>query len=455
MGKLVESKSTGIETILDGQELKDYSVKNHKQEIKLLNVEQTRSFLKKLVKEYKDIEVTRENYKDTPVEAERRLRQSRHALNNIHKSNKKVLNDAKNAEKKVVENLVAIIQPLEKELYEKISAIKQTIAEEKAEEERKEVERKAKIQKGISDTELDLEKRVNTTKESEGLKEYDSILEELKGKFEEFDEFEFEVKRIHAVYTGRRAEIVNRIDQIAKDKIAAEEKAIKDKAEAEAKAKKDKEEAEQKAKDAKLKAEEEKKREEMSEKIFDLRKQLMIGKGFEVNEGIKAFTYTGVPNVLFCHVKNYDELEWFENSSKFDTQIEQSKQAKDKADKDAIKEVKSIWDGLITKFSELGGSVKEWKLKKGEFPTVEKVGELQSAMEVLKTKRAVLKKKAIKAEIDPFKDEILEFFNKLEKKVKATKFKEDSSLYIMDGFIEGVANLASDIFGEIMDVEEK
>jgi uncharacterized membrane protein YccC len=264
----VVENETGIDTILEAKELKDYSVEDSEQQIKLLDVERTEEFLKGLVEEYKDVEVTRDNYKKVGAEAERRLRTSRYALQNIHKSNAKVLSDAKKAEKKVVDDLIAIIQPLESKLYDQLTAIKKIIKDEKDEKVRLEAERKSKIQKEITDLELDLEKRVNGAKTEEELQEYTQILMDLETRFEEFDELEFEAKRLHAVYSGRRSEIDARLVQIEKD-----------------------------AEEAKKKSENEAKAAEVAKKVLALREKQLVDKGFVKKDDNGQMNLEGVMTV--------------------------------------------------------------------------------------------------------------------------------------------------------------
>lgn len=136
--------------ILINQEIK--SLKEVRTEanglIVFVEPKQTENLLNELVEVHKHIQVTRENLSESKKVREI-IRQPRYDLQNIHKSNKRVLNELKKSDQSLIEKFIGITQPLEDEIDSKIKAVEQEIKDEKEAERRKVEEQRNRIKNAI------------------------------------------------------------------------------------------------------------------------------------------------------------------------------------------------------------------------------------------------------------------------------------------------------------------
>lgn len=408
--------------------------------ITLVDLEQTKVILTDLAEKYKGLEVTKENYKKEGAEAEKELRQTRYALQRIYKSNNAFLNDIKKSEKDTYDGLIELIEPQEKRIYDQVNAFKEIEAKAKEEEARKEKERVEKIEQALKEAEFAMEKAIIQGKTQEDLADYDKFLEEFKNSFETFEEMEFKAKRLHAIYTAKRSQLVTQIEEY--------------------------EDLERKRKEQ---AEKDEKRAEQLAKIYEARKALLIKKGFELTH-LDTFMAFGLEYSI-KEVKDKDEVDWYDLVELIDEKIAKAKEeaeAKEKAEKeererkekeeqerkekeerDALIKARKDWDDMVIQYQALGGEPKLWKLRKDEIPSKEEVADLVKALKDLHAQKRLLKQKEVKADIEPYKDEVLEFLKGLDAKISGEKFKNIESKTILENFKNRTLEVINEVFGEV------
>lgn len=423
------TKNTEL-TVLDNlpTKLKEIAKKGEDgQFITLVDIEQTKTILSELSKKYKGLEVTKDNYKNDALKAEKELRQTRYALQRIHKSNNAFLNEVKRGEKETYEGLISLIQPEEKRIYTDISVFKEKAKREKEEVERKEKERIDRIEKTLKEAEFSLEKALIQGKTDDDIKKYDEFLDELKSQFADFEEMEFKAKRLHAIYTAKRGGL---------------EKQVREWQEMEEKRK---EEAEK----AKIRA-------EKALKIFKARESYLIKKGLKQDNGNltgHGLTYKEE------EIKEKDEVEWYDIQEEVEKTIleykkrkqeeeKEKKAEKEKREIEALKDALKHWSDLLTIYKGLGGDVKLWKLKKNEIPSKKDVEELTKATKELHKKQKRIKLERVKKEIKPFKDEILNFIDEMEHKIDEAKFNHSETRSILKNFTTSTKKIFNNVFNE-------
>lgn len=408
--------------------------------ITLVDIEETKTILTKLSERHKDLKVTKDNYKKEGAEAEKELRQTRYALQRIHKSNNGFLNDIKKAEKETYDGLIDLIQPQEQRIYEDIAVFKEQAKREKEEAERKEKERVEKIEKTLKETEFALEKAVIQGKTQKDVEEYDKFLEELANNFPTFEEMEFQAKRLHAIYKAKREQLVKQVQEqedLERRRVEQEEK--------------------------------DKKRAEQLEKIYIARKNHLIKKGFVITH-LETFEGFGLEYTT-NEVKEKDEVEWYELQEQVDNAItkakeeqearekaeqeekerkeKEEKERKEKEEREALKKARKDWDDLVTIYEGLGGDPKLWKLKKDEIPSSGDIERLTKATRDLQNQKKTLKLKAVKKDIEPFKNDTLEFLKEMETKIDGATFKNAESKSILENFKTRTLEVVNEVFGEV------
>jgi hypothetical protein len=419
-----------IEALLTPAKLKEIASQGEDgQFIKLVDIDHTKQLLTDLATKYKDLKITKDNWKQEGVEGEKELRQTRYALQRIYKSNNAFLNDVKKSEKQTYDDLINVIEPHEKRVYDEVNAFKEIAKKEKEEADRKEKERVEGIEKALKETEFALEKAVIQGKTQEDLIKYDEFLEDLKNRFADFEEMEFQAKRLHAIYTAKREKL--------KEQVTNQEALVKQMQE---------------------NAEKEAKREEQKGKIYELRKDKLLKKGLEFTH-LNTFDGYGV-NITNEDVKQKDEIEWYEFLETLDEKIQKQKEeqeakekqeqeAKDKAEKDALIKARKDWDDLVTIYEGLGGDPKVWKLKKDEIPSTGDIERLTKATRDLQIQKKTLKLKAVKDDIEPFKNNTLQFLKLIDETITATTFKNAESKSILENFKERTLEVVNEVFGEV------
>lgn len=411
-----------IEADLTPAKMKDWVNGEDGEIIRLVDIEHTKEKLSKMAEKYQTLVITKDNYKKEGAEAERSLRDTRYLLQNVHKKNNKYLNEVKRQEKEVFDSLISVIQVVEDRLKGEISAIENVVKKEKEEKEKAEELRKKKIEDNLAEWELNLGKMLGAIKNDEQLLEFDNSLNDLKDSFETFEEFEFKAKRLHAVFTGRRSEAVNVIEEAKK--LEEDKKKIEEE-KAQLAAKKD--------------------------KILNFRISQLKARGFEDN-------MMDHPSVMNESIDEYfkaerilaaDEVDWTVILDEIDVKIKESQVNKDEEAKKAVIDAKKKWNDLIDVFKGFGGDIKVWKLKKDEVPTDKDIEKLKVATEHLQAQKRLLKLQGVRNEIEPLQNEFLDFIAGFEKRVKEVEFKNPESKTILENLINRFEDVVNEVLGEV------
>lgn len=422
----MENKETAVEKPkkeITALELKEIAKKGKEGKfIALVDLNETKAILTELSDKYKDLEVTADNYKKEGAEAEKELRQTRYALQNIHDGNNTFLNNIKKAQKQTYDGLIAIIEPQEERIYKEVNAFKKIEEDKKKEKEEAEKKRIERIEKALKEAEFSLEKALIQGKTQEDLDNYDKFLEELEKSFPTFEEREFEVKRMHAIYTAKRLLLEEQIKKcIEAEKIRQE----------------------QEAKD--------KKRQEQADKIYEIRKTKLIEAGLSFDEKTGVFTAFDKFTYTKEEVKAKDEVEWYELLDYLTKELaeilDQKKKADEKAEKDKLIKARNDWDEAVTIYEGLGGDGKLWRLKKDEIPSEEEVAKLTQAIKDLHAKKRALKLQSVKADLEPYKENALKLVEELENDIKNKEFKNEESINILNNFKSKLNELVGESFG--------
>lgn len=413
---------TGVEKIdkmLSPAKLKEFAKGANGEYVTLVDIEHTKTLLRELADKYEGLEVTRENYKKEGADAERELRTTRYAIQNIHKSNNQILNDVKRAEKETYDELIEITKPVEEKIYNQLNAIKEIVAKEKEAEKKAEEERIAKIEKALREVELSLEKAIAKAKNQEDLKEYDKFLEELSESFSEFQDFEFQAKRLQAVYQGRRGEVIAQIEKYEQEEKEREELRIKLEKES-----------------------------EVRKKVAEHREQHLVKSGFQF-DNVESFIGFGL-KIGKKEIEKLDEVEWYTKLEDIEKAKKKQEQDKEAEQKKQILEAKEEWKELLVVFEGLGGNVKDLKLKKAEIPTQEDIERLKRTTIELQRKKKAEKLERVKEDIEPFKCDVMNFMSDFDKIVAEKEFKAEESKELMQSFSKGMENLVNEIFGGVV-----
>jgi len=415
--ELESREVSGVETIIGKKSLKDYASGENKEVIRLLDTKGIEEVLKGLVDKYDGLKANRDNYKKEIKEAEQSLRQIRYKLQKVNESNMALIKFAKEEASGSIERLINIIQPLEKRLHTEMKAMEKVIKDEKEQKEAAEKERKEKIDKALIEWELKLEKMISSASKQEELDKFDEELVTLEETFEEFAEKQFEAERLHAVFTARRTEIVTKIQKIKEEedkKIAEEERAVK---------------------------------------LFNYRENKVVGLGFVLMMETNTYCLEAGNGKIEISSKNLvgmDEIEWMEFYEGIEARKKKLIDTKDEEDRKSIESMKETWDELLKTFVKLGGKTAEWKLKKGEFPSQEKLGMLKAAVNTLNVKMKEKKMAEVKEEIRPFANMFLEFLKEAEIELGKNTFKHEESKSIIESAINGMTETVNDVFGDAL-----
>lgn len=409
-----------IENDLTPAKTKDWVNGESGELIRLVDLQHTKSKLVGMKKKYSSLKITKENYKKEGADAEKILRQTRCLLQNIHKKNNKYLNDTKNEEKKMFDELILEIEPVEKRLKSEISIIENSVKFEKEEKEKAEEKRKKEIEDNLSEWDINLGKMLSSIKNEEQLEVFDKTLSELKDRFPAFEEFEFKAKRIYAVFSGRRSEAVNFIDEVKK--LAEDKKKIEEQ----------KEELASKR-----------------EKILDFRANQLSKRGF-IFSGSERISFIREGSLLKIDVEkvlSLDEVDWTVELDRIDLEIKLFEENKSKEVEKSVSDIKEQWKDLVEVFKGFGG-VMSTKLKGNHIPTKEDIDNLKKATEEIHKKKKAQKMKEVKTEIEPWQSEFLKFIAGFEKRVKSSKFVNNESEAIMYNLINRFEEVINEVLGE-------
>lgn len=415
--------------------LKELAKGEEGQFIQLLDIQEAETKIAELAEKYEGLEVTEENYKKEAANAEQELRQSRYTLQNINKANNKFLNGVKKEQKEIFERLIAIIKPQEERLKKAIDELKEKEAKAKEEEAKREKERIEKIQTALRTSEATLEKALIRGRTNEDLEEYDNFLSTLKEEFETFEEMEFEAKKLHAIYTGKRKELVAQIEQFE----------------------------EEERKRAKIEARE-KEETERKYKAFEMRKAILIKLGL----AYKTNKFYGFGVVIKEEdLMDKDELEFFELQEEIrEAQIEHNKkqvakeqaerEAKAKAELNEFEEARKAWDEMFIIYQGLGGDPTAFRLRKDELPSQRDIKKLREMTKDLQEEKREKQSKAkaeklaeIKEQLEPFKIGTLDFLKELERYIKQANNVHEETKSILVSFEERLQELVNEVFGEV------
>lgn len=425
--EIKDGELVAVEQVLEAQTLREIGKGDQGQYINLVDIEGTKETLVDLAGKYKDLKVTKDNYKTIAKKAEQELRQSRYALQRINKGNNAFLNDIKKKEKELYEELIGLIKPEEERIYKDIAVFKEAAKKEKEEKERIEKERIEKIETALKQAELSLEKALVSAKTDEDLLGYDKFLEELKASFETFEEMEFQAKRIHAIYTAKRTEAAKQVEEA---KLMERQK--KELAEAEAKL------------------------EQQRERVYQARKKQLKKLGFSIKSGkVSGFglskTETGI--------KELGEVDWYEFLEDAEGKIEEhlaavekatkeEKERKEKEEREKLLEASKAWDELLVTYKGLGGDPKLFKLRKGQTPSKKDIEDLTTATRQLHKEKKEAMLVEVRVEIEPYKDKVLELLKELEGDSAKAEFKHAQSKDIVENFRGRVLEVVNEVFGE-------
>ena len=407
-----------IEEELTPVKLKEFKKGDDGQFITLVDIEHTKDILRKLARKYNRLNITRENWKKEGLEAERILRNSRYALQKIHKSNNKFLNDVKKKERELYEGLISIIKPIEEKLKGKIDEIKEEIKREREEAERKERERLEKIENKLKDYEFDLEKILVKGRTKEDLEVFDKKMSELKDDIEKglFEEFEFKAKRLEAIHLSKRRDLVLEIES------------------------REREERERIEFEERKRAEAEKRM-----KIFEYRKRVLIeDKGLTYKNDLFLISDY---KVEVSKINEFDEIEWFEFIKFIDKKKEDLAKEKELKISEGLKELKNEFNDTLIVFEGLGGDKEKWNLKDGEYPTEKMIKDLKDEVKELQKRKKQRLIDGVTKEMEFFKEKTLSFISELENDYKNYDFRYAESKSIIGNLINSIKKSTKQIIG--------
>lgn len=172
-------------------------IKESTELIQLQDIEETKRNLEQIAKKYADTSVTMDNYNDAR-DARKTIRDYRYALQNIDKHNAKILNNARRENKELIDGLIDIIRPTEDIIHEGILKIDKEKERIKKEEEQKELQRIADINKKLSDTRNHLSYLIEYGSKEKDLESFKNAIDDLqKGIADDvFQEFTFEAQNM-------------------------------------------------------------------------------------------------------------------------------------------------------------------------------------------------------------------------------------------------------------------
>ena len=300
------------------------------------NKEETEKILKKLAKDkskritelIKIPELSKKELEEAKaIRAE--LRDPRYELQNVEKHNTSVLNASKNSNKLLIGEFIALIEPTEKIIHDKIVAEENKIELAKqAEKDAKEL-REKEIQDKIDGAVAFFDNELEKARETGDWLKYDEFYNDFETNIEDLGEMEFEGTEVLEKYKKRKEEIIELIKK-------AEEQAAT--------------EAEQNKKAAELKAQE--------DKITESKRRMKAF--FEY-----GFMFNG--EVYLKGEVSYTEEEIDEKTPEdFDSLIDEWKKEKEKAEAEISKK-----EERLKKYKELATEADKLEIFNDEFLKIE------------------------------------------------------------------------------------
>ena len=403
--------------VLKNQELEDFFTNlkeigkgEQGQYIKLVDIGQIESKLIELKEESKLVKVTKENYKASPKKIEAKLRNSRYTLQRIYKVNTKFLNEIKKKEKEELDKLIGLIKPEEERIKKNILHFENEVKREKELERVREEKRIKRINEALFEAEKALELSFIKAKEEGDLGEYDGFLRDLKGGFESFEEFEFNAKRLHAIYTAKREDIIKRIESAKKEA---------------------------------------REREERQMEVYLGREKELLKMGF-VLQGERFLHPRGEVVVRDEVIKN-GELWFLDLIGKVREGLTSPAKKEEESTKSINREIVKGWEDLLVVFKGLGGDISGLILKRGQLPTKEGFKSIRESILAIKKERKLVReevKEEVKEELLESRDKILGFLEALEKGLTGFR-KYPKSAEILQRFINKTLEVVRDVFGEV------
>jgi len=417
--------------------------------IAIIDLDDTRARLEMVASKYQGLVITEDNYKKEGGEAELVLRRFRYDLQKVRDHNKRKLLDAKKASEERLNELIGIIEPIERTLKSAIKEISDRKSEEKRLAKEAESKKKQEIENSISDFRTKVEAWGESFDTEEKMLKYGDMRRELSGLIEDefFEELTFEAKEISAMADAYSGEIVDRVnkkkEQAEKTRLEEEER---EKEEARIKEEVAKKEGEEIIK-AKKRAEEE---QVMKEQVFEIRKPILISMGFDESE--EGFRLTKSISVSKESVRDINEVDWYRTVSDLKEAIEAEK-AKLEANKAELNaESKKMWADLNERYKELSGEKKKFA---GEYPTLAEIDAFRAIVKELSRIDRNKTAKIVKQEIEPYKDGVLNFFNEMGRKIREDNFQETSSRQILDHMMNQFSVVVDEVLGDVMNGEKK
>lgn len=374
-----------LETIIDNSELSPKDL--HKYLVNtpdafFTNIKEVEENLKSLANKYSSLEVDKSNYKKEAHKAESELRNTRYSIQNLKKSTLSKIKDLRDNVDDKFEELIAIISPLENSIKTKVKAIKAEIIAEKEEAKRLAAERENKILDRLKFWESKLEDSLNDSENS--IEKYEAILSELESEFDTFDEHTFQAKRIHAIFKGRKNEILSRIE--AKKAIEELEKHLLE--------------------------------------MLNMRKQNLqeLG-GVVVQNGISLNLSIGAITILDTKLKSMKNEDFQELLRSIRVEINNKKFYEQKQEEEKRLKLESAFKALYETFTALGGNTSTIKLD----VNTDNINYLKSEVEKLHSNVRKARNEAVKNELIEFTDFVDEFSYKLQIVVEGTSFEHEES----------------------------
>lgn len=381
-----------IETIIDNGELSAKEL--HKYLVNtpdafFTNIKEVEENLKSLANKYSSLEVDKSNYKKEAHKAESELRNTRYSIQNLKKSTLSKIKDLRDNVDDKFEELIAIISPLENSIKTKVKAIEAEIIAEKEEVKRLAAERENKILDRLKFWESKLEDSLNDSENS--IEKYEAILAELESEFDTFDEHTFQAKRIHAIFKGRKNEILSRIE--AKKAVEELEKHLLE--------------------------------------MLAMRKQNLQDLGGELIQGGIKFNLS-IGTVLDAKLKSMNQEEFQDFLRKIRAEISTKEILAQRQEQEERLKIENEFKALYETFTALGGDTSTIKLE----VNVDNIKHLKSEVEKLHLNVKKARNEAVKNELIDFHSFVDEFTYKFETVLNGTSFEYQESRQNCVKFLE-------------------
>lgn len=141
------------------------------------------------------------------------LRDPRYELQNVEKHNTSVLNNSKTANKLMIGEFIALIEPTESIIHNKIVAEENKIELAKQAEKEAKEKKEQEIQDKINNAVAFFEDQLEKAREDGNWEEYDKYYNDFEANIEELEEMEFEGTEVLEKYKKRKEEIIELVEK--------------------------------------------------------------------------------------------------------------------------------------------------------------------------------------------------------------------------------------------------